>query len=119
MDQVRPKYGSGVPKIWIRCAQNSLKKLEGAEVSMQLRGLHPPKHFRYPWWVGYKTVDPCYIDWTCMPKVYYMTRMAGRYICRSYPTSLFQWSESLSDVTVSKLVSLSQSPFKSMEIQDE
>jgi hypothetical protein len=33
------KYGSGAPKIWIRCAQNSLKKLEGAEVSMQLRGL--------------------------------------------------------------------------------
>jgi hypothetical protein len=25
--------------LWIRCAQNSLKKLEGAEVSMQLRCL--------------------------------------------------------------------------------
>jgi hypothetical protein len=33
MDQVHPKYGSGAPKIWIRCAQNSLK-FEGAEVSM-------------------------------------------------------------------------------------
>jgi hypothetical protein len=28
-----PKYGSGAPKIWIRCTQNSLKILEGAEVS--------------------------------------------------------------------------------------
>jgi hypothetical protein len=33
------KYGSGAPKIWIRCAQNILIKLEGAEVAMQLRGL--------------------------------------------------------------------------------
>jgi hypothetical protein len=39
------KYGSGAPNIWIRCAQNSLKKFEGAEVSMQLRGL--------------KLLDPC------------------------------------------------------------
>jgi hypothetical protein len=45
------KYGSGAPKIWIRCAQNmdqvrqnSLKKLEGAGVSMQLRGLQEDKH---------------------------------------------------------------------------
>jgi hypothetical protein len=34
MDQVRPKYGSGAPKIWIRCTQNSLKKLEGAELGV-------------------------------------------------------------------------------------
>jgi hypothetical protein len=65
MDQVRPKYGSGAPKIWIRCAQNSLKKLEGAEVSMQLirgcRGVYaierPDGHFGTedwcPFWRGY------------------------------------------------------------------
>jgi hypothetical protein len=44
------KYGSGAPKIWIRCAQNSLKELEGAEVSMQLRGL---QH------VSYQNINTC------------------------------------------------------------
>jgi hypothetical protein len=34
----RLKFDDDASKIWIRCAQNSLKKLEGAEVSMQLRG---------------------------------------------------------------------------------
>jgi UBX domain-containing protein 6 len=35
----RLKLDDVASKIWIRCAQNSLKKLRGAEVSMQLRGL--------------------------------------------------------------------------------
>jgi hypothetical protein len=33
------KSDDDASKIWIRCTQNSLKILEGAEVSMQLRGL--------------------------------------------------------------------------------
>jgi hypothetical protein len=35
----RLKSDDDASKIWIRCTQNSLKKLEGAQVSMQLRGL--------------------------------------------------------------------------------
>jgi hypothetical protein len=44
----RQKFYDDASKIWIRCTQNSLKKLEGAELSMQLRGLIAGSQAHFP-----------------------------------------------------------------------